>query len=123
MAFHGSPNCLHIGEKIKLKLLDPNPNAKDFAKIIAGSDKGKIIHFGSCSTLNMSAEEIAAFRKQTGATAISGYNEDIDFIESTLLDILFFMACQNFIRPSAIDKYMKDNYSGFHDRTGFKFHY
>ena len=122
LAFHGSPNALHVEKRKKLKLLD-DEGAEQLATIIDGSAKGKIIHFGSCSTLNMPANEIKLFLKKTGAAAVSGYNEDVNFIEATLLDILFFESCQLYKRPSSIYNYMKANYSGFMKRSGFKIYY
>ena len=120
-AFHGSSNSLHIGKRQKINLQD---SAKEnLADIINGAAAGKIIHFGSCSTLAMDRKEITKFRKDTGAVAISGYNKDIPFIESTFLDMLFFDLCQEFKAPSAIDNHMKKNYRGLINRTGFKIYY
>ena len=122
LAFHGSPNALHVGKRIKLKLLDEE-GLQQLATIIDGSARGKIIHFGSCSTLNMPPAKIAEFIDRTGAAAVSGYNKDINFIETTFLDLLFFEACQIYKRPSSIDKYMRTNYGGMMKRSGFRIYY
>jgi hypothetical protein len=71
----------------------------------------------------MDESEIYSFIRETGAAAVSGYNEDINFVETTLLDILFFEACQLYKRPSSIEKYMRTNYEGFLERSGFHIHY
>jgi hypothetical protein len=122
LAFHGSPNALHVEKRRKLKLLDAD-GIEQLATIIDGSAKGKIIHFGSCSTLNMPPSQIKLFLQKTGAAAVSGYNEEVNFIETTLLDILFFEACQLYKRPSSISKYMKTNYGGFMKRSGFRIYF
>lgn len=113
-AYHGGKNCLHLGKRKKLYL-------EDLGEIIDGCAYKKIIHFGSCSTLNVDRWAIKRFMRKTGAIAVSGYSKDIPFIDSTLLDILFFEACQHYQKMKPIEKYMKENHSGMMKNTGFKF--
>jgi hypothetical protein len=113
LAFHGSPGKLHINHHEKI----------DFTSIAAtlqGKAKDKIIHFGSCSTLRLSGWDLRRFKKATGALAISGYCKDIDFIESTVLDILYFRKCQAYQKVSLIHRDMQLSYGKLVKQMGFK---
>jgi len=113
LAFHGSPGQLHINQQEKI----------DFSAIAAtlqGKARDKIIHFGSCSTLRVSGWDLQRFKKATGALAISGYCKDIDFIESTVLDILYFRKCQAYQKISLISRYMHLHYGKLVKQMGFK---
>lgn len=119
LAFHGSSRCLHIGKRKKIDLAA-------IADIIEDSAQNKIIHFGSCSTLKgVTAWELKRFLNKTGAAAISGYTKDIDFIESTVLDILYFKKCQQYIRTPLVktQRDMKQYYGKLIAELGFKIYF
>lgn len=116
LAFHGSPGSLHVGKRKKI----------DFhclAEWLDGRAADKIIHFGSCSTLNIDGWELRRFWKDTGALAVSGYTKDIDFIESSVLDILYFRKCQESRKMAAIETEMKEYYGRLMRELGFKMIY
>lgn len=116
LAFHGSPGCLHIGKRKKLDF-------STIAELLDGRAADKIIHFGSCSTLNLDGWELRRFWKDTGALAISGYTKDIDFIESSVLDILYFRKCQEYRKVPLIERDMKEYYGRLMRELGFKMMY
>ena len=116
LAFHGRPGELHIGKR---KSMDFD----SIAKILDGQAKDKIIHFGSCSTLNIDGWELRRFRKETGALAISGYTKDIDFIRSSVLDILYFRTCQDNRNMGSIERKMKSYNTKLMKELGFKMNY
>jgi len=92
LAFHGNPNEIFLGkDKIDLDL---------FEETNLGLFKNKIIHFGSCSSLNISKRRLKQFVKNTNALCLSGYKTDIEFNKSTVLDILYFekLGCYKDIR-------------------------
>lgn len=115
-AFHGSPGILDLGRKKRI-------NFDSIAQVINGKAKDKIIHFGVCSAMDLSGWTIRKFRKDTGALAISGYTKDIDFIDSTLLDILYFRKCQEYRKIPTIHKAMKIYYGKLISELGFKMFY
>lgn len=113
LAFHGSPGVLHVEKRRRLTF-------EAIADLLDGRAKDKIIHFGSCSTLDISGWELRSFWKKTGALAISGYTKDIDFIESTVLDILYFRKCQEYRKIPLIEKSMRQYYGKLMSELGFK---
>lgn len=116
LAFHGSPGKLHIGNRKKV-------NFTEIAEMLDGKAQDKIIHFGSCGTFDISGRELTSFRKKTGALAISGYTTDVDFIESTVIDILYFRLCQRYNRVALIDRDMKAYYGKLVRELGFKMNF
>ena len=116
LAFHGSPGVLHVEKRKRLSF-------DLLAEELAGKAKDKIIHFGSCSTLNISGWELRSFWKKTGALAISGYTKDIDFVQSTVLDILYFKKCQDYRKMPLIERDMKEYYGRLMKELGFKMIY
>jgi hypothetical protein len=85
MAFHGCPGGIMLGRKvISLDIL---------GDILEGRCSGRLLHFDSCSVLDIAPTEIERFRKRTRATAVSGFKGDIDWLASAaftlnLLDYL-----------------------------------
>ena len=46
----------------------------------------KIVHFGSCKTLNMNTDEIVEFKKQTGALMVTGYECSVEMTGSFIFE-------------------------------------
>lgn len=119
LAYHGSPGKLHLGPRT---ILDFN----EIAEILDGKAKEKIVHFGSCSTLlDLTTWDLKRFLKNTGALAVSGYTKDIGFIESTVLDILYFKKLQEFKYQPLIktNKEMNLYYGKLIKELGFKMYF
>lgn len=113
LAFHGSPNNILVGKRNTTASLD------QIAEMIGDKANGKIIHFGSCSTLDISGWEMRKFLKKTNALAISGYKEKIDFVKSTVFDLIFFQQCQRSFDIRVINKNINKYYSTLGKELGF----
>jgi hypothetical protein len=88
LAFHGDPGCIFLTHKEKYSL-------NELADFLGDKCKGKIIYFGSCSTLNIDKRKINSFLQQTGAIAAIGYRIDIDWIQSAACDLFVLEALQS----------------------------
>ena len=67
MAFHGAPGALCVGKE--------DVSLDELAEIIDGKGSGRILYFGSCSTLATDQEdEIKQFLKETKIKAVCGYS-------------------------------------------------
>jgi hypothetical protein len=117
LAFHGEPNAIHLGRRNK------KANLEEIADIINGKANGKIIHFGACSTLNVSQSKLNKFLENTNALAISGYKTDIDFIKSAALDLLYFQQCQKTVDIRTIKTRMNEYYRKLSKDLGFVIKY
>jgi len=88
LAFHGEKGCVILTQKDKYSL-------EELSAFLGNKCAGKIIYFGSCSTLNIDKRIINNFLENTGALAAIGYKTDIDWIQSTACDLFVFEALQN----------------------------
>ena len=80
IATHGSKKCLHG--------LNNNKIDSDSLNDIFKNSKGKGLYFGSCKFINKkNAEKII---KYTNADWVAGYNRDVDWFDSTIVDIAFW---------------------------------
>ena len=113
LAFHGSPGAFRVGElQVSLDRL---------AEIIDGKGSGRILYFGSCSTLAINQEdEIKRFLKETKIKAVCGYNKDIDWIESAAFEVLLIDALARYQRIHAANNYLQKDYANLCKRLDFR---
>jgi hypothetical protein len=116
LASHGYPGEIKFGKRKIITM-------EEIAEMIEGKANDKIIHFGSCSTLNVPGKRIRRFLDKTGALAVSGYTREIDFVPSTFLDILYFQLCQEYRKIPLIHKDLKNYYGKVANKIGFKMIY
>lgn len=103
LAFHGVPNGLKLSEKNILSL-------DELAEMAEGKLHDKILHLGSCETLNISKARIRQFMNRTGALCVSGFRKEVPFVSSTIFDVLYFEMCQYYKQMHVIEKHMKNYY-------------
>ena len=112
LAFHGSSQEIEMAS-------GKNVSLSELAEEFEGLFEGKIIHFGSCSTLRASEEVLRDFMKRTDALIVSGYTKKIDFIDSSLFDIAYFSLLQRYDRLSYVNARLAKDYAGLYERLGF----
>lgn len=88
LAFHGDPGYIFLTHKEKYSLAE-------LADFLKDKSIGKVIYFGSCSTLKIDKRRINSFLEKTGAIAAIGYKRDIDWMQSTACDLFVFEALQS----------------------------
>lgn len=79
LCFHGSPHEIAFVDTNSLDLLT-------FAEENKGIFNGKNVHFGSCSTLRMSDEEVLEFKSLTKARMVTGYTKRVEFTSSFIFE-------------------------------------
>ncbi len=92
LAFHGEPGQLWIGDR---RSSCNCVTLEDLAEQLEGKCSGKIIHFGSCGTLDLHGHTLNNFVRQTKALAICGFCDEIQWLESTAFDLQVFAAMQS----------------------------
>jgi hypothetical protein len=91
LGFHGSPGALHVGY---------GPQGKGHVDLdrleerLAGRCRKRIIHFGSCGTLNIHGNRVRGFLRKTGALAVCGYKSEVDWMISAAFEIILFYELQ-----------------------------
>jgi hypothetical protein len=110
-AFHGEEGSIFFTNKKKYTL-------DELGDFLEGKCFGKVIYFGSCSTLKIDKRIIKSFLEKTGAIAAIGYKTDVDWIQSTACDLFVFEALQEDKLDSKgienIHKKIISNYGNLH---------
>jgi hypothetical protein len=89
LGFHGSPGKLRVGDRraggVDLEWLEER---------LEGACNKRIIHFGSCGTLAIHGNRLRSFLRRTGALAVCGYKEEVDWMLSAAFEIILFYQLQ-----------------------------
>lgn len=123
LGFHGDSRGITVGEG-RNNLL----SLSDLAERLEGSCRGRVVHFGSCGTLDVHGHTLNTFLERTGALAVCGYKEEVDWIASAALDLLVLGGLQDvsFRRTSSMKKFAeelrKDTAPGLARNLGFRMH-
>ncbi|MGG5511494.1 DUF6642 family protein [Myroides odoratimimus] len=112
LATHGAKGEMYYGDSINVLLFFK----KHFKK---GDFEGRVIHFGSCATLHIKEEDLSELKAYTGAKIISGYSKQVDFLESTMFDVLYFRKLQFRKLVTPLDEALYNEYKGMYDSLGF----
>jgi len=115
LAMHGDPGVIWAG--------DDAITLEDLAEMIGGRGHGRIMHFGTCSTLNVKPERIASFLSKTDLRAVCGYKADVDWIESAAFEILLLEALSRYKRIDAVLRSLDRDYPALVKRLKFTLHY
>ena len=111
IAYHGRKNRIYFGkEYITLK---------EIADVLEGKLNGKIVHLGSCSTLNTTERNITDFINRTGCSFVSGYKKDVPYIESSAFELLYFNILNTYRTYTAIKKNINNKCSALVDILKF----
>ena len=89
LGFHGSAGKLHVGHG-----KDAGIGLKELEERLAGKCKKRIVHFGSCGTLDIHGIRVRNFLKRTGALAVCGYKSEVDWMLSAAFEIILFYELQ-----------------------------
>ena len=112
LAFHGDPGGIWLGRK--------RVDLETITEIIDRRGSGRILHFGSCSTLDIPPRHIKQFLADTKVKAVCGYREDVGWLESAAFEVLLVEALTYYRRVDAAYNYLRKNYSNLCRRLQFK---
>lgn len=115
LAFHGRTGSVKIG--------DDFVKIEELGEILQGACTNKIIHFGSCLTMNVNEDRIKEFMQKTGALCVCGFQKKINFLESSVFDMLLIDMFQKYKEVSCVDRDMQLYYQNLIDKLEFKIFY
>lgn len=115
LAFHGKPGEILIGkERITLD---------DLAEMLGPNCHNKVIHFGTCHTLNTDLRNIKRFLRKTNALCVCGFGKEIPFVEGCVFDILMIDMMQEYRNIGTVLNRIKKYYSSLAKKLQFKLIY
>ena len=118
LGFHGESEAIRIGEGNGLVTLD------DLEEKLKDSCNRRIIHFGSCSTLDIHGNRLNRFLKRTGALAVCGYRTEVDWLESAAMDLLvlglFQQVADRVTSIEKLERLLETSAPGLQETLGFR---
>lgn len=115
IAFHGKPQQILVGKEIVT--LD------QLADMLGPNCHDKIIHFGTCHTLNVDARHIKRFLRKTNALCVCGFGIEIKFIEGCAFDMLLIDMLQEFRNIGTVKEKINQYYKTFAQKLAFQLFY
>ena len=103
LSFHGRPGMIILdGSPLDIETLaDPDFMGKGF--------ENWAIHFGCCEVMKIGEKKKIDFMKRTKALMVTGYRTDVDWINSTVMDLLlltFLLPRKNIKKNWMIFRYL-----------------
>ncbi|MDD9961169.1 MAG: hypothetical protein OXU70_03625 [Gammaproteobacteria bacterium] len=95
LSAHGSHREISINDPrgVGFDMMD----LRTISRVVADHNynmEGALVHFGTCSTLDIDPAEVQKFFRDSGVTAISGYNRDVSWVESLAFELLYLCSLQ-----------------------------
>jgi hypothetical protein len=114
LAFHGFEGEIKVGkDRITLE---------EISDLLQDSCKDKIIFFGSCLVFQADRSRIDDFLKKTGALCICGYQDSVDFVASSVFEMLVFDMLQQYKDISCVQRDIGLYYDILAKKLKFKIH-
>ncbi|MCT1996844.1 hypothetical protein M3C58_01265, partial [Brachybacterium muris] len=102
LAMHGKTGEVALGED-SLTLVQ-------LGDLLTGACSGRVIYFGSCSTMKQAPGALQSFARKTGARAIIGYRRDVPWLETAAFEVLLLDRLSRSVRSDALfRRLMKEN--------------
>ena len=114
IAFHGNEGEIKIGKE--------DITLEEISEILKDSCKDKIIFFGSCLVLQAENSRIKDFLKKTGALCVCGYKVSVDFLTSSVFEMLVFDMFQKYRDVSCVQRDIGIYYDTLSKELDFKIH-
>lgn len=87
LASHGKEGGIQLGGELY--------SVEALADLMAAKCANRLIMFSSCSTLNISKQQLELILEKTGALAVCGYRVDVDWLRSTAFELLLLSKMQD----------------------------
>lgn len=104
-SFHGNNGSVQLeGEKELLTL-------EELANMAGSVLNGRCVHFSSCRTLYCKKDSLDYFLNKAAPAYLSGYTKSVDYLDSTLTDIVLLKQLMFRERLGLIKNVMETDYS------------
>ncbi len=115
LSFHGQTHEIQLeGEKEGLTL-------NSLLEIGGSVFENRFVHFSSCRTLLGSQEILDNFKKESGASVVSGYSKSVESDISAIHDIALFGQFLTRHQMPAVFKNLEKLYGGLSKELGFRY--
>jgi hypothetical protein len=125
LGLHGGSGKVYIGDR---RSSSAEIEIKELKELISPEKLGmrkRIVHFGSCSTLELHGNVLRGFLNGTGLFAVFGHEKGINWMESAIFEValLYNILHAGSFTKVRIDRAIKDTKKQtgvLHERLGFR---
>lgn len=102
LSYHGAQGTIYLKDDPDIDWSDEESwrdsdsvvTLDEIRERLAGECRDRIVHFSSCSSLDVRHDDIEDFLDQTEASAVSGYTKDVPWTQALALDLLYLEEIQ-----------------------------
>lgn len=120
LSFHGSddPPSIFLGNNEPIRL-------EELAEMMEGRCSKRVVYFGSCGTMNVHGNKLRAFMRKTGALAVFGYREEVDWLQAAAFEVLILGRLQavSFTKQGVrkkFDRLLREQAAHLYKTLGFR---
>ena len=121
LGFDGRPGHIELGRG------EGSLDLRELATLLEGACNGRVMHFGSCTTLDQHGNTLNRFMRRTGALAILSYRSDVDRLSSSAFDLLLLGALQDVPLTAhgmrQLDRLLNETALGLRRKLAFRLDY
>ena len=88
LGYHGSAGELWLDD-YEERAVENRIDLRDVSAGIEQRCENTMIHFSSCATMDVDGPELVQLLKDTGASGVSGYSMDVDWMGSAAFEMLY----------------------------------
>jgi hypothetical protein len=94
LGFHGGPGEIYVGDQRNKAGTIPLEWFEEELRGSFGPGDRRVILFGSCETLDVDGRVLRRILRATGLRALLGYKESVDFMDSTIFELVVLTGLQ-----------------------------
>jgi hypothetical protein len=111
LAFHGDPGKIELAEHLLVSL-------ESLATMMGRKFAGWVVHFASCSTVQIDKARLARFVAETEVALVTGFTRQLDWTEGAVMDLLLLRWLQDYRDLNALWKHLQKRYPDLIATTG-----
>lgn len=113
IAAHGNEGilCFDEGEDSEITL-------DELGEFMNGGARECYVYFGSCGTMSSSDDELQKFRVRSGARAVLGYTEEVDWLTTAAFEALLINEMANSRNGAQLFDRLRENYGSTVEKLG-----
>jgi uncharacterized protein YecE (DUF72 family) len=116
LPMHGSPGALSLNSAETMTLAET-------AEQLGEAARGRFVYLGSCSSLRATSK-VRAFLDASRASGVCGFTKDVDWLESSAVDLLLLPALAHQGKRNGAESRMNSSaLQAFTSKLGLKFVY
>jgi len=113
LAFHGDTGKIELPGNIPVSI-------ESLSDMMKRRFAGWVLHFSTCDTVHVDEARMTRFVEETGVAVVTGYTREVEWIESSIMDLLLLRWMQYYRNVGALMRHLNKSYPDLIKLTGLK---